>query len=136
MATPEIPGSEPGLAPRQVLLVEDNLINQRVASIMLGKMGCQVMTALNGQEALDLLSGNTFHLIFMDCQMPVMDGFIATREIRSGRFGEKTTRLPIIAMTANAMESDREECIAAGMDDFVSKPITQSRLIEVLQRWS
>ena len=136
LATPEIPGSEPGLAPRQVLLVEDNLINQRVASIMLGKIGCQVMTALNGQEALDLLSGNTFHLIFMDCQMPVMDGFIATREIRSGRFGEKTTRLPIIAMTANAMESDREECIAAGMDDFVSKPITQSRLIEVSQRWS
>lgn len=136
LVTPvEVVMPEPELALKNILLVEDNLINQRVASIMLGKMGCQVTTASNGQEALDLLAGQAFDLIFMDCQMPVMDGFIATGEIRSGRFGGKSARLPIIAMTANAMESDREECIAAGMDDFVSKPITQSRLIEVLQRW-
>ena len=77
-----------------------------------------------------------FQLILMDCQMPVMDGFEATRRIRNGLAGSANARLPIIAMTANAMEEDRRECLAAGMNDFISKPITLARLQEILKHWA
>ncbi len=120
----------------RLLLVEDNPVNQKVASVMLGKMGCQISIASNGQEAIDLLRDKHFQLILMDCQMPVMDGFEATRRIRNGLAGSANARLPIIAMTANAMEEDRRECLAAGMNDFISKPITLARLQEILKHWA
>ncbi|MCP4409336.1 MAG: response regulator, partial [Gammaproteobacteria bacterium] len=120
----------------QLLLAEDNPVNQVVALEMLELMGCQVDLAENGQEALAALSQKDYDLVFMDCQMPEMDGFEATREIRRREQDTKTNRpITIIALTANAMQGDRERCLAAGMDDFVSKPFALEQLRSVLQRW-
>ena len=121
----------------RVLVVEDNAINQRVVSRTLEKAGCTVVIAHNGQEGVNSLEppAGTFDIVFMDCQMPVLDGFSATREIRRR---EETTGRPrqlIVAMTANAMEGDREACLEAGMDGYVSKPVTPVKLREVLERW-
>ena len=118
----------------RVLLVEDNAINQKVASRMLTRWGCEVDIVANGQLALDALSANSYHLVMMDCHMPVMDGFEATAAIRSR---EKRTgqHMPIVAMTANALAGDRERCIAAGMDDYVRKPVKPEDLLEALRRW-
>ncbi|MEI7614075.1 MAG: response regulator [Betaproteobacteria bacterium] len=115
-----------------ILLVEDNLINQRVASSILHKAGHQVTTALNGEEALQLLEGQCFDAILMDMQMPVMDGLEATRRIREKEAGGEQ-RTPIIAMTANAMQGDREICLAAGMDDYLAKPIKAPELREKIE---
>lgn len=119
-----------------VLLVEDNLVNQRVAKKLLEKMGYLVEIAVDGQQAVALFSQNPgrYALIFMDCHMPNMDGFSATHAIRSQ---EHTlgTRVPIIAMTASAMESDERKCLAAGMDGFVPKPVDVSTLKRVLSRF-
>jgi two-component system sensor histidine kinase/response regulator len=115
----------------RILLVEDNLINQRLASRLLEKMGHAVAIAENGQEALRLLSGSEFDLVAMDMQMPIMDGLEATELIRAGekRSGK---HLAIVAMTANAFDEDREKCRKAGMDGYVSKPInTKSMEIEI-----
>ena len=115
-----------------VLLVEDNVVNQAVALGMLESMGLQVSVASNGREAVDAVLNSSFDVILMDCQMPVMDGFEATRELRrleaSGQIGYH----PIIAVTANAMKGDLERCIEAGMDDYVSKPFTREQLHSVL----
>ncbi|NCC50548.1 MAG: response regulator, partial [Spartobacteria bacterium] len=126
-----------------VLLVEDNLVNQRVAMTMLKKMGCMVEIADNGMKAVQAFKEGAYDVIFMDCQMPVMDGFEATRKIRrhekkktgDGEGGAPAGHIPIIAMTANAMQGDREECLEAGMDDYISKPIGKDRLQEVLCQW-
>jgi CheY-like chemotaxis protein len=119
-----------------VLLVEDNPANQLTAMRMLEKMGHAVHVVSNGLQAVKSLaySGGRYDLVFMDCQMPEMDGFTATREIRkaeiiSGR------HIPVIAMTANAMSGDREACIAAGMDDYIPKPISRGAISEALVRW-
>ena len=116
----------------QVLLVEDHAINQKLAVALLERWGHQVEVAVNGQIALDMLAQRSYDVVLMDMMMPVMDGLEATRRIRAG---EHSRRVPIIAMTANAMESDREECMAAGMDDYVSKPIRseelQSKLLQL-----
>lgn len=117
----------------QVLVVEDNLVNQKVARKFLEKLGCTVEVAANGLEALQAVKKRDFDLVFMDCQMPEMDGYEATRVMRRE---SSTQKLPIVAMTANAMSGDREKCLDAGMDDFVSKPISMPRLSDVLLKWN
>src|SRR6202171_1925175 len=115
-----------------VLIVEDNSVNQMVAARLLEKLGCRVDVAANGRKAVEMVSLVSYDVIFMDCQMPEMDGFEATQEIRR-REGSGVHR-PIIAMTANAMQGDRERCLDAGMDDYVSKPIRKADLTEALER--
>ena len=117
----------------RILVAEDNPINQRLAAAMLQKMGHQVTLARDGEEALAAWAAETFALIFMDVQMPRMDGFEATRAVRS-RESANDAHIPIIAMTANAMRGDRERCIVCGMDDYISKPISHRSLEEVLSR--
>jgi signal transduction histidine kinase/CheY-like chemotaxis protein len=116
----------------RVLLVEDNPVNQLVAKGMLGKLGCEVMVAAHGGEALDQLETHEFDLVLMDCNMPVMDGYEASRQIRrSGRWPQ----LPIVALTANAMSEERERCRAAGMSDYLAKPFRREELAALLEVW-
>jgi two-component system, sensor histidine kinase and response regulator len=117
-----------------VLLVEDNPVNQKVAQAMLAKLGMPVVLANDGREAVDLVQGQDFDLILMDCQMPVMDGYEATAAIRALPAG-RGEQLPIIALTANAMQGDRQKCLEAGMDDFLAKPYSMVQLQMTLQRW-
>ncbi len=119
----------------RVLVVEDNRVNQLVAKKMLEKMGLDVETAGNGLEALTSLEDAEYGLVFMDIQMPEMDGFEATRAIRQREHEEGAPRHTIIAMTANAMTGDRERCIEAGMDDYISKPIKIAELKQKLEQW-
>ncbi|NJN63908.1 MAG: response regulator [Acidobacteria bacterium] len=119
----------------RVLLVEDNAINQRVAVGMLASLGLAVDVAWNGREALDRLARFRYDIVFMDVQMPEMDGMEATRRIREGMAGALDPAVPIIAMTAHAMQGDRERCIEGGMSDYVTKPIVRERLAAVLARW-
>ena len=118
-----------------ILLVEDNLINQQVALGILQIQGHSVTVANNGREALDAHAQGAFDLILMDCHMPEMDGFEATREIRGRELSSIGKRVPIIAVTANAMAQDREECLNAGMDDHLSKPFSMLTLQDMLDRW-
>jgi two-component system sensor histidine kinase/response regulator len=117
-----------------ILAAEDNQVNQKIAAAMLGKMGHRVTLAMNGVEAVAKWSEGNFDLIFMDMQMPEMDGLEATRQIRSEEHA-KGRHIAIIAMTANAMSGDRERCIASGMDDYVSKPISRRSLEEAIDRF-
>jgi signal transduction histidine kinase/CheY-like chemotaxis protein len=123
----------PPLHGMRVLLVEDNATNQRVAQRMLERAGCVVTLASNGIEAVERFRAETFDVVFMDCQMPVMDGYEATRAIRA--LEAEPARTPIIALTANAMEGDRERCLACGMDDFVSKPVRRELMLAAIERW-
>ncbi len=116
------------------LLVEDIPINMQVARLMLSSLGCNVVEATNGQEALDSIVEHRPDIVFMDCQMPVMDGYSAVRIQRARDAKAGIPRLPIIALTANALEDDRQKCIDAGMDDFVSKPFRKDDLVEALRR--
>ncbi|CAM2067082.1 Response regulator [Sulfidibacter corallicola] len=118
----------------EVLVVEDNLINQKVIRKMLQKVDCKVAVASNGDEALEVLARNHFHIVFMDCQMPGMDGYETTRHIRAGESGTRD-HLPIVALTASAMQGDREKCMAVGMDDYITKPVKQDALQRALNRW-
>jgi two-component system sensor histidine kinase/response regulator len=108
-------------------------VNQRVALAVLRKLGLTPELAVNGLEALEAAKARTFDLILMDCQMPEMDGFEATRRIREQEGG--TRHVPILAMTANAMSGDRERCLEAGMDDYLAKPIAILDLKEALMHW-
>jgi CheY-like chemotaxis protein len=119
---------------KRVLLVEDNAINVQVAARQLRYIGCEVTSVDNGKAAVEILERQQFDVVFMDCNMPVMDGFTATRHIRQRELGQQRRRTVIVAMTANAAESDRERCLDAGMDDFVSKPVVIEALKEVLDR--
>ncbi|MDT7042353.1 response regulator [Candidatus Nitronereus thalassa] len=146
----------------KILLAEDNLVNQKVAVLMLEKLGCSADVVDNGEQAVQALLQTSYDLVLMDCQMPEMDGFEATRQIRTKELSlvargsslgnqeisgaseeiratsdERRARLhvPIIAMTANAMKGDREKCLKAGMDDFISKPVALEELSRVLQLW-
>jgi signal transduction histidine kinase/DNA-binding response OmpR family regulator len=120
-------------APLRILLAEDNVFNQKVALGLLGRMGHTVTVANNGLEAVELYSKNSFDLVFMDVQMPEMDGFRATEIIRAEQ--EKSgVCIPIIAMTAHAMQGDRERCLAGGMHDYISKPIGRKELTEIITR--
>ena len=136
-------GAAPAAAvgPR-ILVVEDNAVNREVAAGMLENLGYRSESAVNGLLALEAIAESTHAAVLMDCQMPVMDGLTATQEIRrreagsSGREPGSSGRVPIIALTANAMEANRERCLAAGMDDFLPKPFTQAQLKGVLGRWA
>ncbi|MGE8457594.1 MAG: response regulator, partial [Pseudomonas alloputida] len=133
---PEHPLAIPAITQEQgrarILLVEDNPVNQLVAKGMLAKLGCQVQLATQGAEALELLAREEFDLVLMDCNMPVMDGYEASRRIRqSGRWPE----LPIVALTANAMPEERERCRAAGMNDYLAKPFRREELLALVDHW-
>jgi two-component system, sensor histidine kinase and response regulator len=146
-------GSEPlsaaniSAASPRLLLVEDNAVNQLVASRMLQRLGFKVEFATDGKKAVDMVAANHYDLVFMDCQMPVMDGYQATEQIRRSEnsdaegsdFSSVHARgdrrhIIIVAMTANAMQSDRQRCLDAGMDDYISKPINKSEIVAVLRR--
>ncbi len=116
-----------------VLVAEDNVINQKVAVRLLEKLGCRIDVAANGQEAVTMLAQFAYDVVLMDCQMPELDGFAATAAIRL-REASTGRHVPIIAMTANAMPGDREDCLAAGMDDYISKSVTFDVLGAVLCR--
>ena len=125
---------ETGALQGHILLVEDNKVNQMVASKMLAAMGLTVDLAENGEKALAALAENRYDLVLMDCQMPVLDGYQATRAFRSQE-PQSEKRLPIIAMTANAMEGDRQKCLEAGMDDYIAKPVKKELLRKLLGQW-
>ncbi len=119
----------------RILIVEDNAVNQTVALKMLEKLGYSADIAENGEEALSALEAYPYDLVFMDCQMPVMDGYEATRQIRNPASKVRNHKIPIVAMTANAMKGDSEACIDAGMDDYISKPVDPKALITILDKW-
>ena len=119
----------------RVLIAEDNPVNQKVATRTLDKLGFRCEVANNGKEALAALERTRFDVVLMDCQMPEMDGFEATRRIRDGESGSER-HLPVIAMTANAMAGDREACLQAGMDDYLAKPFNPSDLVSVIEKWT
>jgi CheY-like chemotaxis protein/HPt (histidine-containing phosphotransfer) domain-containing protein len=128
-------GSHPQLYAR-VLLVEDNPVNQELAMHMLEFLGCRCTVAGDGREALEALGRDACDVVLMDCQMPVMDGFEATAAIRVREAAKpEEPRLPIIALTAGAIEGDRDKCLAAGMDDYLSKPFSMEQLEQALRRW-
>ncbi|EMP55686.1 integral membrane sensor hybrid histidine kinase [Marinobacter santoriniensis NKSG1] len=119
--------------PLSILLVEDNEVNQMVATSLLKKLGHRVDQAENGERALDALESHRYDLVLMDCQMPVMDGYETTRRIRQNPAYDG---LPIIAVTANVMQGDRESCIAAGMNDYITKPYNREQLRAMIERWA
>jgi signal transduction histidine kinase/CheY-like chemotaxis protein/HPt (histidine-containing phosphotransfer) domain-containing protein len=119
----------------KILLVEDNPVNCEVAAGMLETLGCSTRSVENGWLAIEVIGQEHYDAVLMDCHMPVMDGMTATAEIRRREQSSGGARVPIIALTANAMEGDRERCLAAGMDDFLSKPFTVQSLASLLRRW-
>src|SRR5579885_738393 len=147
--TPLVPSAEPVVEPSvalepapaapalggHVLLVEDNAVNRQVAQRLLTLLGLSFELAENGKEALEALAHRRFDAVLMDCQMPVMDGYTATRIRRQQEASQQIGRLPIIAMTANAMAGDREKCLKAGMDDYLSKPLNRALLEQTLRKW-
>jgi two-component system, sensor histidine kinase and response regulator len=123
-------GISPASLSLRILLAEDNLVNQRVAMTMLGKMGHRITLATNGLEALEQWRQGDFDLILMDVQMPGMTGLQATAQIRQEE--DKGAHVPIVAMTASAMSEDRDRCLTAGMDDFISKPVSSKAIEQVI----
>ncbi len=115
-----------------MLLAEDNLVNQQIVLAMLKPLNLAIRVAANGTQALAAICEERFDLVLMDCQMPEMDGFAASTQIRQ-RFPD--LKLSIVALTANAMEGDRERCLAAGMDDYLTKPFKREQLLHVVAKW-
>ena len=137
-AAPQADGGDLALsitASRRVLLVEDSLVNQEVARDFLLELGCTVSVAKNGKEAVGATEGEAFDAVLMDCQMPEMDGFEATRLIRAREKRAGGRRVAIIALTANAFSSDRTKCLESGMDDFLTKPFEPEEFTRVLNKW-
>ncbi len=125
-----------------ILVAEDERVNQQLLQAMLDGLGYRVTMTNNGREALAAAAQDRFDLVLMDCQMPVMDGYAATRTIREQEAqrsapltGQASARLPIVALTADALKGDRERCLAGGFDDYLSKPYTRQQLRDVIQRW-
>jgi CheY-like chemotaxis protein len=140
-AAPEMPGvrqgfhdnrERPQTAGLRILLAEDNPVNQKVAVMLLQRLGCTCDVTANGAEALEALGKSTYDAVLMDCQMPVMDGYEAARRIR--KLDGPAAGIPIIAMTANAMQGDRDECLRAGMNDYISKPVKLEALAATLSK--
>jgi len=131
-AEPTVPceAEQPAIS---VLVAEDNLVNQRVAARMLEKLGCRVDIAPDGRQAVEMWEQGAYDMILMDCQMPEMDGYTATGEIR--RREPEGVHIPIVAMTAHARDEDRQDCLAAGMDDFLTKPVVRQKLAEAVKHW-
>ncbi len=119
----------------QVLIVEDNDINRALASEILEFLGFVVRVAVNGEEALQAVRRQSFDLILMDCQMPILDGYETTRRIREAEKSTDHCKIPIIALSGHPAWEGREKCIAAGMDDYLSKPFTVSELQKIIQKW-
>jgi CheY-like chemotaxis protein len=119
----------------RILLAEDNLVNQKLASRILEKLGFWVDAVDNGEEAIRALNTTSYDLVLMDVQMPILDGFATTQAIRTGKAGLSISRIPIIAMTAHALKGDRERCLDAGMDDYIAKPIQPRELVDKLLLW-
>jgi signal transduction histidine kinase/CheY-like chemotaxis protein/HPt (histidine-containing phosphotransfer) domain-containing protein len=132
--TPAAPHSDQPLVGK-VLLVEDHPVNQKVAQKLLERLGLTVDVAENGEVALERLREQPYAMVLMDCQMPVLDGYSATRRLREIEAGQGKPRTPVIAMTAHAMSGDRERCLQAGMDDYLSKPLDRQLLEQTLARW-
>ncbi len=130
--SPAAPQLDPAALSGRVLLAEDNAVNRRLAEALLRRMGLEVAVAENGRQAVEKCRTGTFDVVLMDCQMPEVDGYEATAAIR--RFPEPLCRIPIIALTAHAMAGDRDLCIAAGMNDYVSKPVSAGELAAALAR--
>jgi CheY-like chemotaxis protein/HPt (histidine-containing phosphotransfer) domain-containing protein len=120
----------------RVLLVEDNDVNREVALGMLAALGCECRVAVNGAQAVEMFMHGGFDAILMDCHMPVMDGYSAATAMRAAEVQHNRGRMPVLAITANAMDGGRERCIAAGMDDFLVKPFTMAQLRALLERWA
>jgi CheY-like chemotaxis protein len=120
--------------PLHILVAEDDRVNQHIVSRLLGKAGHRVDIVVDGREAVKALGGTSYDLVLMDCLMPEMDGFEAARAIRAAE-GGTGRHIPIIALTASAMAEDRARCLAAGMDDYLTKPLTKGALIEAVERW-
>jgi CheY-like chemotaxis protein len=127
-----LPAAEQG---SRILLVEDNFVNQRVAVYMLSKLGHHVDVAKHGREAVDMLGKSVYDLVLMDCQMPEMDGFEATRIIRDRTSRVLDHEIPVVAMTANAFPEDRARALASGMNDFLAKPVDRSVLGSMIAKW-
>ena len=117
------------------MLVEDNPVNRQVAQRLLTLLGLSFAVAENGKEALEQLERDAFDVVLLDCQMPVMDGYTAVRIQRQNETAKSSRHMPVIAMTANAMAGDREKCLRAGMDDYLSKPLNRALLEQTLRRW-
>ena len=133
--SPTVPARRGSFKPALILVADDHPVNQMVAQLQLEELGPSAHVVSNGREAIDALKTHTYAAVLMDCQMPEMDGLEATRQIRQLEAGAPGLRVPIIAMTANAMQGDKDPCIAAGMDDYVSKPVELKQLRRVLGRW-
>ncbi|MCP4660838.1 MAG: response regulator [bacterium] len=127
--------AEPGREPRRILVAEDHVVNQKVALGFLKQLGHQADAVADGREALTALQSTPYDLVLMDCQMPELDGYEATRRIRSPTSQVLDRDVPVIAMTGHTSEADREKCLAAGMDDYLCKPIVKNALAEMLRRW-
>jgi signal transduction histidine kinase/ActR/RegA family two-component response regulator len=133
-----VPASPQGTSVQalQVLVVEDTEMNRQLVRILLGKRGCIVEEAVNGERAVEMLARKQYDLILMDCMMPVMDGYEATRILRAREAGSGARRTPVIALTASAIDGDRERCLNAGMDDYLAKPFSAAQLSAIIEKWS
>ena len=132
-----IPASTPAsIAGLRVLVVEDNVVNASLIRLLLERDGCAVSNAASGVQALEMLRAQAWDVVLMDCQMPEMDGYATTRYWRRMELTERRPRLPILALTAHAMAEDRERCLDAGMDDYLTKPVKLDALRAVLSRYA